>query len=198
MQLSQPSKPPQCAGDCGASGPGHSHSTSTEVCSQRWAIVTAALDRNTKLLESLLSHTIHTRPRGTASSSTPQDSESTEATTTGKKGGLEFRVRTPRRRGKDRDELQCRVSSYSDSYKIPNYDRCCRRRFAAISTHSWEEEAPMPLQSLRPRRPFLSTSILLRRRMDHPWTTFRQISLKNPWNVARGIVTYVISLWTIM
>jgi hypothetical protein len=101
-------------GNGGASGPDRSHSTGAGVCSERWEMVIGALDRQTKLLEAMLSHTIHTRPRGTASSPTPQDSESTEAMVTSKKGGLEFRVRTGRRRrGKDSDELQCRVSFIS-------------------------------------------------------------------------------------
>ncbi len=135
MQLSQPSNPSQCmddggtrpshnhstsaGGDGGTSGPDHSHSTSAGVCAERWAMVTAALDRNTNLLESLLSHTIHTRPGGTAPSSTPQGSESTEAAVTRKKGGLEFRVRTPRPHGKDPDELQYRVSFISTTIRCP-------------------------------------------------------------------------------
>lgn len=101
-------------GDGGASGPEPGHSTCPGACSERWAAITETLDRNTKLLESLLSHTIHARHLGTApsSTSTPQGSDSTEtnATATGKKRGHEFRVRTSRRHGKDDNELKCRVS----------------------------------------------------------------------------------------
>lgn len=97
----------------GASGPGDSHSTGAGTCSERWVVVAAALNRTNNLLESLLSHTIHTRPGGSAPSSTatPQDSEEAEAMVPGKKRGHEFRVRArPRPGKKEQNELLCRVS----------------------------------------------------------------------------------------
>ena len=104
-------------GDGGASGPRDSHSTSAETCSDKWAVLNAALHRNNALLESLLSHVINTRPGGSAPSSTatPQDPEEVtvgaEATIPGKKRGHQFRVRAcPRSRKKEQDELACRVS----------------------------------------------------------------------------------------
>ncbi|KAH9000592.1 hypothetical protein EDB86DRAFT_522388 [Lactarius hatsudake] len=98
----------QCMGDGRASGSSQSHLISADVCWERLDRLTVSIDRQGKLLESLLHHTV-TRPGGTSPSSNPRGSESTEATVTGKKRGLEFRVPTCRRRGKAADELNCRA-----------------------------------------------------------------------------------------
>ncbi|KAH9064436.1 hypothetical protein EDB87DRAFT_1574945 [Lactarius vividus] len=67
----------QCMGDGGGGGSGQSHSSSADVCSGL-AMLTASIDRQSQLLQSLLSHTI-TRSEPSPSSN-PRDSEPTEDT----------------------------------------------------------------------------------------------------------------------
>ena len=87
-------------------GPEHSHSTGTGACSEHWATIAAALDWNTKAVESLKEQVKESLLRCTIQTG-PGPVMSTPTQLTGKEGGQEFRVHTASCCAKGPTELGC-------------------------------------------------------------------------------------------